>query len=549
MKSEQRSLLAILLSTAIFVVWLVVAAPKAKPPTSTSSASNSAPTEVPRVTSMPTTSTDPQAAVSVETTTMTTPRYTAELSSDGGVITAWQLYAYRKGTEATSAPIDLVSADGPLPAALALGFLDANFSVPDYPRFRVLARSSQAITYAWRSADVEIVKTLVFHPDHFAVDVTVTVTNLSQRPLEERPVLRWGGVSRPRATGGFLSFLRQPPADNKQPLYYIDGKVQREQNVARLVAEKEASGTLYWAGLEDRYFLVAIIPRQPGEGVTARVGASDLSALGSGARGVTAGVALARTTIPPGERVSHSFSVYAGPKEIGELKALGLRLDEAIDYGWFAAVALPIRYLLNFFYRLIHNYGVAIILLTVFIKLLLQPISRKSLKSMKAMQRLQPQIKELQAKYKNDRARLNQETMSLFRAHKVNPMGGCLPMLLQFPIYIALYKVLWNSIELYHAPFFWFYRDLAAPDPYFITPIVLGLFMVAQQKLMPSTSADPAQQKMMMFMPIMFSAFMLFLPVGLTVYILVNTVMSVTQQWMFNHDLRFRDLLRGKLPT
>ncbi|MBI4125967.1 MAG: YidC/Oxa1 family membrane protein insertase, partial [Deltaproteobacteria bacterium] len=111
------------------------------------------------------------------------------------------------------------------------------------------------------------------------------------------------------------------------------------------------------------------------------------------------------------------------------------------------------------------------------------------------------------------------------------------------------YKVLWNSIELYRAPFFWFYRDLSAPDPYFITPIVLGLFMVAQQKLMPSTSADPAQKKMMMLMPIMFSVFMLFLPVGLTIYILVNTVISVLQQWMLNNDVKWSDLLRGRLPT
>ncbi|MFA5812515.1 MAG: membrane protein insertase YidC, partial [bacterium] len=139
------------------------------------------------------------------------------------------------------------------------------------------------------------------------------------------------------------------------------------------------------------------------------------------------------------------------------------------------------------------------------------------------------------------------ETMQLFRAHKVNPMGGCLPMVLQLPIYIALYKVLWSSIELYHAPFFWFYRDLSAPDPYLITPILLGVFMVAQQLLTPSASADPAQKRMMMLMPIMFTGFMLFLPVGLVIYILVNTGMSVTQQWMYNKGIGFMDLIRGRL--
>ena len=177
---------------------------------------------------------------------------------------------------------------------------------------------------------------------------------------------------------------------------------------------------------------------------------------------------------------------------------------------------------------------------------MMHPINLKSLKSMKAMQELQPRLKELQKKYKGNKERLNQETMQLFKAHKVNPMGGCLPMLLQLPIYIALYKVLWNSIELYHAPFFWFYKDLSAPDPYMITPIILGVFMVAQQKLMPSASADPAQKKMMMIMPVMFTVFMVFLPVGLVVYILVNTVMTVVTQWMYNKGIRMRDVLRFK---
>jgi YidC/Oxa1 family membrane protein insertase len=138
------------------------------------------------------------------------------------------------------------------------------------------------------------------------------------------------------------------------------------------------------------------------------------------------------------------------------------------------------------------------------------------------------------------------ETMQLFRANKVNPMGGCLPMLLQLPIYIALYKVLWNSIELYRAPFFWFYKDLSAPDPTFVMPVLMGVAMWFQQKLTPSATADPMQAKMMQIMPVMFTAFMLFLPAGLVLYIFVNTIMGVAQQWMMNKDLRLRDVLRGR---
>ena len=164
---------------------------------------------------------------------------------------------------------------------------------------------------------------------------------------------------------------------------------------------------------------------------------------------------------------------------------------------------------------------------------------------MKAMQLLQPKLQEIKKRYPDDKPKQNDEVMKLFKTHKVNPLGGCLPMLLQMPIYIALYKVLWNAIELYHSPFLW-YRDLSAPDPYFIAPILLGLFMFLQQKLTPSATTDPAQQKMMLIMPVMFSAFMLFLPVGLVIYIFVNTFMSVLQQFMMQRDLSFKDLLTGK---
>ncbi len=164
---------------------------------------------------------------------------------------------------------------------------------------------------------------------------------------------------------------------------------------------------------------------------------------------------------------------------------------------------------------------------------------------MKAMQKLQPKLKELREKFKDNRERLNMETMNLFKTHKVNPMGGCLPMLLQMPIYFALYKVLFTATELYHAPFFGPYQDLSAPDPYFVLPILLGIMMVLQQKLTP-TAGDPSQAKMMMIMPIMFSGFMLFLPVGLVVYIFVNTVMTVVQQYFHHRDINLFDLIKAK---
>ncbi|MBI4124473.1 MAG: membrane protein insertase YidC [Deltaproteobacteria bacterium] len=215
--------------------------------------------------------------------------------------------------------------------------------------------------------------------------------------------------------------------------------------------------------------------------------------------------------------------------------------------GWTTLVAVPMLYLLKFFYQLIHNYGVAIILLTILVKILLNPINRKSLASMKGMQAIQPRLKELRQKYGEDKQKLNQETMQLFKNNKINPMGGCLPMLLQIPIYIALYKVLWSSVELYHAPFFWFYKDLSAPDPFFVTPLLLGITMFIQTKMTPTATVDPMQQKMMLMMPLMFCLFMVFLPMGLGLYILVNTLMTILQQWMYKKEIRMRDVVLGRL--
>ncbi len=164
---------------------------------------------------------------------------------------------------------------------------------------------------------------------------------------------------------------------------------------------------------------------------------------------------------------------------------------------------------------------------------------------MKAMQQLQPKLEEIRKKYPDDKMKQNEEVMQLFKTHKVNPLGGCLPMLMQMPIYFALYRVLWNAIELYHTPFL-HYKDLSAPDPYFIAPIIMGVFMFLQQQLTPNPSTDPVQKKMMMFMPIMFTGIMLFLPVGLVLYICINTAMSVAQQYLMRKDVTMRQLIFGK---
>lgn len=563
MKTEYRGIVAIALSAAFFLLWFTVINPHERQatPEGTTAPVAAAPAEAPQQnaatpeakptaaivpTEKPSATGDPQAGVPIKTWTIKNALVEVDLTSDGGVPTSWRMLGYHIGTDPASPTIDLVAKTEGLPAPLTLSFEGANFSFPERPRYELIAADENHVVFRWRSREAEVTKTITFQPESYLVDVAIDVKNLSGLALQGRPRLIWTGITAPQKKSGFFGFLKQPPPENEKPVFYLDGKVHREDNIGKLAQKSEDQGQVLWSGLESRYFLGAIIPRVQGQGMAVEYGKAEVTGAPAGTTGLWAGAALPGVAVPSGDMAKAPFTIYAGPKEINQLKMAGVRLEDAIDYGWFTIVAIPILYLLQFFYHVIHNYGIAIILLTIFVKLLLHPINVRSLKSMKAMQQLQPKIKELQKKYAGDKQRLNQETMQLFRSHKVNPMGGCLPMLAQFPIYIALYKVLWNSIELYHAPFFWFYRDLSAPDPYLITPILLGIFMVAQQKLMPTTSADPAQQKMMMLMPIMFSVFMLFLPVGLVIYILVNTVMSVTQQWMYNKGIRMRDLIRGR---
>ncbi len=226
-----------------------------------------------------------------------------------------------------------------------------------------------------------------------------------------------------------------------------------------------------------------------------------------------------------------SFQIYVGPKDLSQFKAIDAPLDDSIDFWIVGVIAKPMVAALQLFHEWIPSWGVAILILTVLVKLLLFPLTQWSFKSMASMQRIKPDMDELKKKFANDRQKLNEEMMALYKRNKVNPMGGCFPMLLQMPIWIALYRSIYSSVELYQAPLGGWIQDLSAPDPYYVLPLVMGLSMFLQQRLMP-TSLDNQQAKIMMWMmPIMFTGFMLFLPSGLVLYILVNTLLSMAQQY------------------
>lgn len=464
----------------------------------------------------------------------------ALVSSKGGSITSWMLKDFHEEVSKGSPLINLLNGRQK-GNALVLTLGDDRFDKGPHFELREVRPSKEesVVVGSWTSEELAVEKQIVMNgrQDPYLLDISVKVTNKGPQPIILEPRL-W--ISRKQKdiaqSSGFFSFIKGPQ-DLYLPAFYVDGKLQTGANWAKMSAKNVSNGKVYWAGITDRYFLAGLLSRHGSSDMTVQYGRGE-------GETVYTSLSYGSLTLMPGQTIERRFSSYMGPKTRDRLKLLGAHLEGSVDYGWFGFIAIPLLWLLIFFQKLVGNWGVAIIVLTFFVKLLLHPINKKSMMSMKAMQRLQPKLKEMREKYKDDKQRLNQEMMMMFKTHKVNPMGGCLPLFIQMPVYIGLYKVLWNAIELYHVPFVWFYRDLSQPDPYLISPILLGVLMALQQKFTPQTTMDPAQQKMMMIMPIMFSVFMIFFPAGLVIYIFVNTVMSVVQQYMIHREMTFWDLVK-----
>ncbi|MDO8527750.1 MAG: membrane protein insertase YidC [Deltaproteobacteria bacterium] len=539
MKNELRSVVAVLLCVAIWFGWSKFMVPKQETlPANAQAVQTTSPVpSSPQQASIPPSfaSRVPGADVILENDLVK-----ITLDSNGGILKGWELKKFLKNGKESNLPVSLAESEGTI---LNLSFRNANFDSPEFITFAPTTAGGMQADLRWNSNNITLLKRFRLEPDSYLLQMETEFINDQKQTLSFVPAIDWSKVPVEETPQRGVLFFKSPP-DRWHPIYFKDGSLE-------VVEEKTAgealmvNGKINWAGAESQYFLGTMIP----VGVDSQSMETGRYHLGSGKDMYFTKLLFAPVQVLPGEKWIQKFKIYGGPKSLKYLKEAGYELDKAIGYGWTSVIALPILFLLKIFYKVVHNYGVAIILLTILIKILLNPINRKSMESMKRMQALQPKLKELREKYGNDKERMNAETMQLFKNNKVNPMGGCLPMLLQFPIYIALYKVLWNSVELYHTPFFWFYKDLSAPDPYFITPVLLGITMFIQAKMTPSPSADPMQQKMMMIMPLMFAGFMIFLPMGLVLYILVNTGMTILQQWMYQRGIRFRDLVRGKFPA
>jgi len=308
---------------------------------------------------------------------------------------------------------------------------------------------------------------------------------------------------------------------DRKLVLWSDQSISRKDVTEKIEIEDIATPT-NWIGATDRYFLLAMLPTT---GSAPKALIQQVRPY-EGRASLVFPINTQSVTIP--------LRVYFGPKELHAVRAVDKTLDSTIDFGWFTAFAYPLLRIMKWFYAAFANWGLAIILLTLLVKLLTFPLTYKSMKSMKQMAKLQPQLQKLRERYADDKETLNREMLTLMRTQGYNPAAGCLPILIQMPVFFALYRVLYSSIELYHAPFGLWIHDLSAKDPFFVTPILLTVTMYIQQKLTPNTATDPMQAKMLQFMPVIFGLMMISLPSGLTLYMLVNALASILQQVVLN---------------
>jgi YidC/Oxa1 family membrane protein insertase len=482
------------------------------------------------------------------TTVVETPLYRAEVASVGGKIQGWELH-YR-GAKPMVAPGILisrglvVSRPGQPPRSVA-------FTVSrEKVALGAGSETGELVLTGEDGFGLRITETLRFHPDSYVVDHNLKVENRHSQAQSAEVAMAWqAAVELPKDTPE--KFQGQHPI---RIVRLVDGSVHREF----LAKTAEFNGAGQWIGLESEWYLTALIPRSPGF----RLVESRLSETRADLQKPLEFSQVALTTTLPALRPGQSWEgqaqSYLGPKEYDRLKAVGAGLENSIYFGGFPApreygglpmewLVVPVLWLMHRFYAFTHNYGIAIILLTVITKVIFFPLTIKSMTSMKAMQALQPQVNALRSKYKSDPQRLQRETMELYRLHKVNPLGGCLPMVVQIPIFYALYVALSVSVEIQNAPFICFGRlfgvdlwicDLAAHDPTYILPILMGISMFVQQKMTP-VMGDPRQAKMMLFMPVVFTFMFLNLPAGLVLYWTLSNVLQIAQQ-------KYMERMRGK---
>ena len=381
---------------------------------------------------------------------------------------------------------------------------------------------------------IKVNKIYTFRRSSYLIDVSFEITNNSGNPLQ------------PYAYFQFLRDSKAPEGETRMVPTYTGPAIYTDQDKFEKIkfesidkgnAKYPQNADNGWIAILQHYFLTAWLPKDkmPREYYIKKLGENLYSV----------GTILPVAKVEPGKTVTITVPFYAGPQEQDSLSKLAPGLGLTVDYGWLTVIAVPLFWVLSWLHRWVQNWGLAIILLTVLIKSLFYPLSAASYRSMAKMRVLAPKMQMIKEQYGNDRQRLHQAMMELYKTEKINPLGGCLPIVVQIPVFIALYWVLLASVELRHAPFVLWISDLSAPDPYYVLPVVMGITMIIQSRLSPEPP-DPIQAKVMKIMPVAFSIFFFFFPAGLVLYWLINNILSIAQQWQITRSIERAKPAHGK---
>ena len=387
------------------------------------------------------------------------------------------------------------------------------------------------------SDGVRVTKVYTFHRGNYLIDVGFEVSNARAAAIQPFSYFQMLRDAQPPVGSVFMI-----PTYTGAALFTEQEKFKKIEFSAldkgNATYPKNADNG--WIAMLQHYFLTAWLPKDksPREYYAKRLGENEY----------TAGVIVPVGVVEPGGTARIAVPLYAGPEEQSKLASVAPGLDLTVDYGWLTVIGAPLFWLLSFYHSWTGNWGVAIILLTMSVKLAFFPLSAAGYRSMAKLRLVTPKLQRLREQHGNDRQRMHQAMMDFYKTEKINPMGGCLPILVQIPVFISLYWVLLASVELRYAPFAAWIEDLSSPDPYFVLPVLMGISMFVQSKLSPP-AADPIQQKVMQIMPFAFSVFFFFFPAGLVLYSLVNNVLSIAQQWQITRMIEGAAVAAGKKKT
>jgi len=559
MSTEMRSLLAAVLCLFVIAGWAFFNKAPQQPPASPAAvatnpvsapAQGAAPASAPAGAKKPAAPATPvtmRAASAENSVVIESDLYHVEISNRGGVVRSWQL---KKFTDDHKPPrtLDLVHPDaaqqsGSWPLSLALD--DAQQEVAaNTALFEVTSagktleagavlHTPAEVTLAWSDGHLEVTKQFKFNPTYI-VDIKTMVT-LDGTPL--RASLAWAG--------GFGDITAYRAAAQTQIFTSAAGKlntlaVKNLGKPGQTTTRAPIAGTFDFAGIEDLYFAAAFLPPFTPRGDVAEI---PLAVTGWTYSHETTTDGKTETEIVPQMAAGLAapgtldLRLYAGPKSIDGLKATRPPLNSLVQFGWWGFIAEPMFYSLQWLHQYVSNYGWAIVLITIAINMVMFPLKVKSMRAMQKMQKVAPEVKAIQEKYKKysmrdpRKAEMNKEVMAVYSREGINPLGSCWPTLIQMPIWFGLYRMLANTIELRHTPWFGWIHDLSAHDPYFILPVVMAISMYFMQKMTPTPGMDPAQAKMMAVTPLIFGGMFALYPSGLSVYILTSNVVGIGQQW------------------